>query len=138
MEITGKENPRVRTGQEVQQVTSVSQWDAGTEFLIEKEQEMPSVQLVNNTAASTEKNKLEQINKVLPSQAAGDSQASRGEKKKSSCCSQVVISSSGPTQEWYPDILGLYSLQPGSGPPVYKREDRERFLYRPRRGKQRQ
>ena len=63
-------------------------------------------------------------------------QAVRGEKLKASCCSQVMISSTGLTQDWYPDILGLYSLQPGPGPPVYKMEveDRARFLYRPRGG----
>ena len=90
--------------------------DTGSEFLIEEEKEMTIVQLVNSSVAA--KNKLEQ-------------------KQKTSCCSRVLLSSTGQTQEWYPGILGVYSLQQGDGPPVYKMLNSEKYLYRPRRGKER-
>ena len=81
---------------------------------------MRIVQVVNNSVGATEKRKLEQTSVAA----------------RASCCAKVVISSTGVTLEWYPNILGLFSLQPGGGPPLYKRlsEESERFLYQPRGG----
>lgn len=140
MELAGRDNPSMAT---VQQVTPVSQWDAGSEYLREKQHHMTSVQLVNRSqsVSASGKNKLEQkFNKDLRSLAATEHhfpQASRGGAMASSCCSRVLISSTGLTQAWYPSILGVYSLQPGPGAPLYKMMDSQKFLYRPRRGKNR-
>jgi len=122
MEIAGRDNPGLQT---VQQVTPVSQWDAGSEFLIDDV--TSDVQLVNSSLADREKYKLEQKLNIAMTSAS-----------RSSCCSRLLISSTGLTRQWYPTILGVYSLQPGAGPPVYKMMESERFLFRPRRGKDRQ
>ena len=96
----------------------------GSEFLIEKEQGMRIVQVVNTSVGATEKRKLEQTTVAA----------------RASCCRRVLISSTGVTLQWYPNILGLYRLQPGGGPLLYKRlsEESERFLYQPRGGRGRQ
>ena len=111
--------------------------ETGSEFLLETEDEMTSVQLVNSSVTAREKNKLEQkFNRglsSLSSVAAGKEK----EKIKTSCCSRVLISSSGVTQEWYSNILGVYSLQQTEEPPVYKMMGSEKFLYRPSSGKER-
>ena len=104
----------------------------GSEFLIEKEQEMRIVQVVNNSVTSTEKIKLEQ---KFKKDLTLTSLAAPGEKNDSSCCGEVLLTSTGVTLEWYPNILGVYSLQTRGGPPLYRRRDSEKFLYRPRRGK---
>ena len=110
--------------------------ETGSEFLIEAEDELTSVQLVTSSVVGRrEKNKLEQkFSRDLSSLAASKEKG----KIKTSCCRQVLISSTGVTQEWYSNILGVYSLQLTDGAPVYKMEGSERFLSRPSRGKERQ
>ena len=96
----------------------------GSEFLIDDVTSY--VQLVNSSLADREKYKPEQKLNIAITSAS-----------RSSCCSRLLISSTGLTRQWYPTILGVYSLQLGDGPPVYKMLNSEKYLYRPRRGKER-
>ena len=53
--------------------------------------------------------------------------------KKNQCCERLEISSMGITAEWYPNLLGVYTLQTEVDRQVYKMMEGEKYLSRPRK-----
>ena len=50
------------------------------------------------------------------------------ERSRESCCPRVSVISTGLTKDWYPGLLGVYSLLPGSSSQrVYKMTDSKRL-----------